>query len=178
MENSTQRETQSGPFFSKIRAFFSTYKLPCPPSCMPVSVDEYTSVSLNIPKYPWKCLQNVLTMPGLWICLVTLHIRQAFEDASGSTCVRVLNMARLYMQGLHRVLIKSEYGSICPNNVSVCLNSLKMVLINIVPYETMIFFVDCYVLILSRIHFRVNPHSMVAWMSRNSLLETGMKSEV
>ena len=35
-------------------------------------------------------------------------------------------------------------------------------------------FVDkiCYVV------FRVNPHSIVAWMLRNALLESGMKSEV
>ena len=35
-----------------------------------------------------------------------------------------------------------------------------------------------YVLIMSRTRFRVNPHSIVAWISRNSLLETGAKSEV
>ena len=35
-----------------------------------------------------------------------------------------------------------------------------------------------YVLIMSRTRFRVNPHSIVAWMSRNSLLETAAKSEV
>ena len=34
-----------------------------------------------------------------------------------------------------------------------------------------------YVLIMSRTHFRVNPHSIVAWMSRNSLLEAGAKSK-
>ena len=32
-----------------------------------------------------------------------------------------------------------------------------------------------YVLIMSRTRFRVNPHSIVAWMSRNSLLEAGAK---
>ena len=31
---------------------------------------------------------------------------------------------------------------------------------------------------MSRTRFRVNPHSIVAWMSRNSLLEAGAKSEV
>ena len=31
---------------------------------------------------------------------------------------------------------------------------------------------------MSRTRFRVNPHSIVALMSRNSLLETGAKSEV
>ena len=35
-----------------------------------------------------------------------------------------------------------------------------------------------YVLIMSRMRFRVNPHSIVASMSRTSLLETGAKSEV
>ena len=35
-----------------------------------------------------------------------------------------------------------------------------------------------YVLIMSHIQFRVNPHSIVAWMSRNSLLQTGTLSEV
>ena len=35
-----------------------------------------------------------------------------------------------------------------------------------------------YVLIISRAHFRVNPHPIFAWMSRNSLLETGTISEV
>ena len=35
-----------------------------------------------------------------------------------------------------------------------------------------------FVLIMSRTHFGVNPHSIVAWMSRNSLLETDAMSEV
>ena len=35
-----------------------------------------------------------------------------------------------------------------------------------------------YVLIMSCTHFRVNPHSIVSWMLRNSLLETGIKYEV
>ena len=35
-----------------------------------------------------------------------------------------------------------------------------------------------YVLIMSHMLFRVNPHSIIAWMSRNSLLEAGAKSEV
>ena len=30
---------------------------------------------------------------------------------------------------------------------------------------------------MSRTRFRVNPHSIVTWMSRNSLLEAGVKSE-
>ena len=34
------------------------------------------------------------------------------------------------------------------------------------------------VFIMSRTHFRMNPHSIFAWMSRNSLLKAGAKSEV
>ena len=39
-------------------------------------------------------------------------------------------------------------------------------------------FKTLYVLVMSRTCFRVNLHSIVAWMSRNSLLEAGAKSEV
>ena len=34
-----------------------------------------------------------------------------------------------------------------------------------------------YVLVMWSTHFRVNPHSIFAWMSRNPLLETGAISE-
>ena len=35
-----------------------------------------------------------------------------------------------------------------------------------------------YVLVMSRTHFKVNPHTILAWMLRNSLLEAGAKSDV
>ena len=57
----------------------------------------------------------------------------AFEDASGSKYVWVLNMAWLCMERLHRVLNMSEYGSIClnkasimPQYISICFNVLNM----------------------------------------------------
>ena len=37
--------------------------------------------------------------------------------------------------------------------------------------------IEC-VLVISRTHFKVNPHSIVAWMSRTSLLEAGAIYEV
>ena len=40
------------------------------------------------------------------------------------------------------------------------------------------FYLLLYAVIMSHPRFRVNPHSIVAWMSRNSLLETGTISEV
>ena len=29
-------------------------------------------------------------MPGLWLCLIILHVGQAFEDTLGSKCARAL----------------------------------------------------------------------------------------
>ena len=45
-----------------------------------------------------------------------LIFRQDFEDVSSSKYARILNVTRLYMQGLHSVLNIPEYGSICHNN--------------------------------------------------------------
>ena len=65
MENLTGRWAQSGSFFPKSGHFFDFQKgqgrppFP-PPSCAPVSVAEYASISLNMPKYPWKCLNKLI----------------------------------------------------------------------------------------------------------------------
>ena len=48
------------------------------------------------------------------------HAWYAFVDASGSKRARVLNMSRLYIQGLHRT---SEYGPIYLNNAWICLKN-------------------------------------------------------
>ena len=50
----------------------------------------------------------------------------------------------------------------------------SMVLVNIAYISN----INLFVLVMSHMCFRVNPHSIVAWMSRNSLLEAGAKSEV
>ena len=57
VKNLTQRWTESGPFFEKSGHFFQFSQSagetsPLPPSCAPVSVTEYVSISLNMPKYP------------------------------------------------------------------------------------------------------------------------------
>ena len=57
MENLTQRWTQSGPFFSKSGHLFQFSKRagkasPLPLSDTSVSVAEYASMSLSMPKYP------------------------------------------------------------------------------------------------------------------------------
>ena len=48
--------------------------------------------------------------------MIILHVQRDFEDASGSKKARVLNMERLYMQGLCRVPNIFDYGSIYLNN--------------------------------------------------------------
>ena len=57
MENLTKRWTKSWHFFSKSGHFLRASKRageasPLPLSCAPVSVAEYTSISLNMTKYP------------------------------------------------------------------------------------------------------------------------------
>ena len=44
--------------------------------------------------------------------MITLHVQQVFEDVSVFKLATVLNMVRLYMQGLHRVPNMSDYGFI------------------------------------------------------------------
>ena len=97
-------------------------KSPLPPSCPPLSVSEYASIPLNMPTYPWKCLNKLL-----WI-------RQRTGYA-WSSCIfdrllkkpRVLNNPKFWIciQGLRRVPNMSNYGSIRLNNAWICLNVPK-----------------------------------------------------
>ena len=43
-------------------------------------------------------------------------------------------------------------------------------------FDSSIWCIWLYVLVMSRTRFRVNPDSIVAWMSRSSLLKAGAKS--
>ena len=84
MENLTQRWTQSRPFLQKPGYFFWFSKRHYP-SSVPVSVAQYASIFLNMPKYPWKCLNKLF-----WLCQASEYawssymFDRAFEDASGS----------------------------------------------------------------------------------------------
>ena len=89
MKNLTQRWTQSGPF-PRIIPLFLIFKKkgrwghlysPPPPNCTPASAAEYASISLNIPKYLWKCLKK-----QSWLC-------HCYEDAWSSYMFnRILKM--------------------------------------------------------------------------------------
>ena len=70
-------------------------------SCAPVSMAEYASISLNMPKYPWKSLNKLFWLPGLGICMI---------------------ISPLYMQRLRRFPNMSDYYSIRRNNAWICLN--------------------------------------------------------
>ena len=98
MENLNQKRIQSGPCFPPKPGHFFCQKmyersLPTSASCMPLSLAEYASVSLNIPKYSWKYLNKLF-----WLCLSSecarsSYVWQAFEDASDSKCTKVLKIA-------------------------------------------------------------------------------------
>ena len=70
---------------------------PCPTLVASVSVANFASSSLNILEH-------------------RSDYARALNNASGSKGAKVLNMTRLYMPGLHRVLNMSEYGSVYLNN--------------------------------------------------------------
>ena len=111
--------TQSGPFFGHFFQFQKMGKggLPTtPPTC--ASVAEYASISLNIPEYPWKCLSKLF-----WLCLIIIHVQQAFEDALGSKFGFWIWHGCIH-KGLDRVLNMSKYGSfpsVIPEYTSICI---------------------------------------------------------
>ena len=76
-------------------------------------------ICINIHEYLWissrMLEQALLSMPGLWICMIILHVRQTVHVSC--TC-----KAQLYMDGLHKVLYMCQYGSIHLNNARICLN--------------------------------------------------------
>ena len=65
-------------------------------------------------------------MPGLWICLIILHV--------GSKCARAFNVERLYMKCLCSVLNLSEYASICLSNAWMSQYPLRSLNVNITEY--------------------------------------------
>ena len=106
----------------------------------------------NMHQYPWLFINTlednrincsdyakVLHMPDHLTCSA------GFWRCRGSKCTRVLNMARLYMQGLHRVLTVNEYGSICLINTWIYLNVPKClwtywILLNVPEYA----WINCF----------------------------------
>ena len=70
--------TQSRPFFPKAIHFFEFSRRageasPLPTSWAPVSVPEYASISVNMPKYFWKCLNNLF-----WLCQSSKYVWSSY----------------------------------------------------------------------------------------------------
>ena len=68
-------------FLDTIRVFFRFSKRegeaprPSSPNCTSVSdVGEYASISLNMPKYPWKCLNKLF-----WLCCKYAWLSYMFD---------------------------------------------------------------------------------------------------
>ena len=87
-------------------------------SCAPVSVAEYAWKSLYLPKYPWKCLNKLLTMLGLWICM-NIVFSKIWKES------RVLNKPGFICKGYVEwqiCLIIAPYASIMAEYAWIYLN--------------------------------------------------------
>ena len=120
--------TQSWPFFPKSGHFFrfSKSRGGFPSICVPVSVPEYASISLNMNTYYWRRLHKLF-----WLC-------QDFEYAWSSYMFdRLLKIPRVLNKPRFRIwygcickdyrefricLTMALYASITPENASICLN--------------------------------------------------------
>ena len=144
MENLTQRWTLSAPFFQKSGQFFWFSKRAGEASPLPLAARLW--VWLNMHQYPWICLNilinayewTVLTMLGPWICMIILHVRHTFEDASGCT------QSSEYDAELWICLIMAPYPSIMPEYALISLSMLEhgWILLN-VPENAWINCSDC-----------------------------------
>ena len=106
------------------------------PSATHESFPEFRSIPLNIQKHPWKRLNKqfwlyarFLNMHNHLICLT------GFWDVSGPKKARVLNMVRLFMQGLRWVPNIFDYGPICLNNAEICLNMPQYCWLSLIRLE-------------------------------------------
>ena len=128
MKNWTQGWTQSDTFFQKLGQFFSFLRRlgeasPLPFSCTPVTeyawISQYPGICLNILENAWMNYYDYARSLNKYD---HLNFQQDLENALGSKWAKVLNIARLYIQGLRRIPNMSDYGSIRLKNAWICLN--------------------------------------------------------
>ena len=102
---------------------------PPPPSCTTVSVSEYASISLNIPKYPWKCSNKLF-----WLCQGSEYTWSFYMLDRFLKIPQVLNVPEFWIW--HGCICKSyrefgiclnkvQYASIMPEYASISINVLK-----------------------------------------------------
>ena len=116
-------------YFSKIRSPFLNFKkVSSPPYaiCAPVSVAEYTFLCLNLSKYPWKCLNELL-----WLCLGSEYAWSSYMFDKLLKMLVVLNKPGIWIwhacvfkgyAGFRICLIMDPYSSIMRKYASICLN--------------------------------------------------------
>ena len=98
-----------------------------PPSCPPESVTDYTSISLNIPKHPWKCLNKLF-----WLCQGSEYARSCHMFHRILKIPGVLNVQEFSIwhscifKGYAKFLIwlnMTQYASVMPEYALLCFNS-------------------------------------------------------
>ena len=97
-------------FISKIKAIFSVFKkgrgdLPSLPSCAPVNVAEYALISLNMPKYPCKCLNKLI-----WLCYGSKYAWSSYMFGKLSKMHQILNKPAFWIR----------HGCICKGYAEFC----------------------------------------------------------
>ena len=119
-------------FLSKIRTLFWFSKKgretsPLPSTCVLVSVAEFVSISMNMPKYPWKCLNKLFWIyhgsEYAWSSYMLYRLlkvpqvlkKPEFWISHGAIC-------KGYAE-FRICLVMAQYASTIPEYASVCLMS-------------------------------------------------------
>ena len=121
-----------------------------------------------------SCDKNVFSQEtsNVWLLfrpLLHVKVYMSVAVAWAARIVGGVHMRTAYSEGKWLILRQGEEGVKKSNSHWDSLNVWKY------GHQLSVWL---YVPIMSRRRFRVNPHSIIAWMSRNPLLETGAKSEV
>ena len=96
--------------------------IPFPPSCAAGSVAEYASISLKMPKYPWKCLNKLF-----WLCQGSDNGWSSYMFNRLLKMFWVLNKpgseyGTVVYARVTQSSNMSDYDSILPYNAWICLN--------------------------------------------------------
>ena len=107
--------------------------------------------------------------------LSSCNVTHAFESVS--TLYSCLNVKKLLTQSRREIWSLSDWNWTRSQNHLIHKRTLNY-LAKLSKWLSCVVSTYLYVLVTSRMRFKVNPQFIVAWMSRNSLLEAGGKFEV
>ena len=112
-------------YISKIRSPFLNFKKVSSPPLSYLRA-EYAFLCLNLSKYPWKCLNELL-----WLCLGSEYAWSSYMFDKLLKMLVVLNKPGIWIwhacvfkgyAGFRMCLIMDPYSSIMPKYASICLN--------------------------------------------------------